>query len=134
MTDLFLLSFTGTLSALDRGELTWDELEHPRTLMFFGCSKEHAINADAERDGVDEWRWFSFGSSDKARFGQAVEKACREGRAVFRKPYSAVESDWDLLGGLLTSNGHSALSGFLRSYSYPRAAEWLTAHGFRAVW
>lgn len=157
----FYLSFTGTIGLLCRGKLKWEALDEG--LFYFGCNKAHAMWADKERDGVDEWIWVANDKLTtpevdalKERWKVAMEKAEAEGRFLCRKSddgYS--ETDWSALVALGEQHGALIMppvdkdkweedemrfeAGLYqlpvwKDYCYPTAKEAIEASGHVAVY
>lgn len=133
------LSFTRTIGLLIKGALTIEALD--KGFMFFGCSQQHALWADKERDGCDEWLFHTDVPDEvrlkmKERFRQAIEKAEDEGRTSWRRTGSESVDRWDMLWQVSVQLGGEIDLDQLKPeehFNYPRAAELLRKAGHTVV-
>ena len=119
MKKLFV-SFTSLLRLVAEGHVTAEDLR--QGLFFFGCWRDHALDADALRLYADGTRY----STAQAAIADAVRRAEGEGRAAWHNGPKRHGNPWRKLDDLLCDNGFPPLKvqhDIGSHYCYPGARD-----------
>jgi hypothetical protein len=106
MNRKLFVSFTALLKAMRDDKVTEKDLE--RGLFYFGCTRRHAFEPEAQGDS-NELEWFFDDATEATATHQVllkyVEKAEKDGRCIWREPNTVCS--YEQLNALLVKHGYS---------------------------
>lgn len=131
-----LLSYTGLISAIQSDVVKAQDLSN--ALLFFACTREHAINPGASGE-YNELERHCKNPEEREKIHDLIVGAIREAEANGRAAWRTLEEgnqSIEKLNVLLAANGYPTLTDPEGYYSYPHVEELVAAQipDLEVVW